>query len=392
MNKPGAAFDRIVSAVAVCRPTKQEQQWLLPVDKEGMKCDVEHSSARLTGDDRGRGLLMNRRGKRRSRRSPGFGAELVLAGALLIGLICATTAKGAFLGLSGAETTGAISQGPSEKIASPPPPPPAPILYDQFDSFSTSAVITQDFEDARNVLDSEAADDFVVPAGQQWNISEVDIYGIYLGGEPPTSVHVRFYRNAAGDLPGVMLAERLDQTYKVSFGEILITVAPPVDLGPGTYWVGVQARLDNAPGNRYAAWVMRTVLSNAGAAWKNPGNGWHTGCTMFQRRPTCIPEFQDPDQVYRLRGTTGPPPPPPPPAPPAAPPPPPPPHVRPCMVPRVIGLRLARARARIRRASCSVGRIRRVRSRRVARVIRQSPRAGSRRPRGAPVNLVVGQR
>jgi len=76
----------------------------------------------------------------------------------------------------------------------------------------------------------------------------------------------------------------------------------------------------------------------------------------------------------------------------AAAPPPPAPPVR-CVVPRVIGMRLATARARIGRANCRVGRVRRARSRRRAgKVLSQSPRAGSLRPRGARVNLVVGRR
>ena len=89
-----------------------------------------------------------------------------------------------------------------------------------------------------------------------------------------------------------------------------------------------------------------------------------------------------------------PPPPPPPPAPPPPvppPPPPPPPPVR-CVVPRVIGLKLGRARTRIRARHCSVGSIRRTRSRRVGRVLAQRPRAGAVRRRGYPVRLVVGRR
>jgi beta-lactam-binding protein with PASTA domain len=58
----------------------------------------------------------------------------------------------------------------------------------------------------------------------------------------------------------------------------------------------------------------------------------------------------------------------------------------------VIGLKLGRAKTRIRNAHCSVGRIRRARSRRVGRVIGQSPRAGTVRRRGFPVRLVVGRR
>ena len=69
-----------------------------------------------------------------------------------------------------------------------------------------------------------------------------------------------------------------------------------------------------------------------------------------------------------------------------------PPPIR-CRVPRVVHKRLATARQRIRRANCSVGRIRRVRARRFrGRVVAQSPRAGRVLRRGARVNLVVGRR
>jgi Tol biopolymer transport system component len=71
--------------------------------------------------------------------------------------------------------------------------------------------------------------------------------------------------------------------------------------------------------------------------------------------------------------------------------PPPPAAVR-CRVPRVVGLRLATARVRIVHAHCRVGRIHRVHSKRVGRVLRQSPRAGTVKPRGAKVGLTVGRR
>jgi len=62
------------------------------------------------------------------------------------------------------------------------------------------------------------------------------------------------------------------------------------------------------------------------------------------------------------------------------------------VVPRVVGLHLIQARTRIRRANCSLGRVRQARSRRVGVVLSQSPRAGARRPVGTRVNLVVGRR
>ena len=72
-------------------------------------------------------------------------------------------------------------------------------------------------------------------------------------------------------------------------------------------------------------------------------------------------------------------------------PPPPPPPAR-CVVPRVTGMTLRRAKSRIRARRCSVGRVRYARSRRVGRVIGQTPRPGTRKPRGFKVKLVVGRR
>src|SRR5919198_2505955 len=77
---------------------------------------------------------------------------------------------------------------------------------------------------------------------------------------------------------------------------------------------------------------------------------------------------------------------------PSPPPPPPAPTAPSCRVPRVVGLRLATARQRIRRASCAVGRVRKKHSKRVGRVLAQSPRAGAKLPQGGRVNLVVGRR
>jgi beta-lactam-binding protein with PASTA domain len=60
----------------------------------------------------------------------------------------------------------------------------------------------------------------------------------------------------------------------------------------------------------------------------------------------------------------------------------------------VLGLRLGAAKTKIRRAHCSVGRIRRVRSRRslFGRVVHQSPRPGTVKRRNFPVKLAIGRR
>jgi dipeptidyl aminopeptidase/acylaminoacyl peptidase len=87
-----------------------------------------------------------------------------------------------------------------------------------------------------------------------------------------------------------------------------------------------------------------------------------------------------------------PPPAPPPPGPPPVPPPPAPPTPVRCHVPRVIGLRMPKARTRIRKAKCAVGAVRRAHSERIGRVLSQKPSAGKLRARGTKVRLVVGRR
>jgi len=57
---------------------------------------------------------------------------------------------------------------------------PQVILYDQYDNATLNApvdITSQDFEPADDAFDAQAADDFVVPGGQTWNVSEVDIMG-----------------------------------------------------------------------------------------------------------------------------------------------------------------------------------------------------------------------
>jgi serine/threonine-protein kinase len=62
-------------------------------------------------------------------------------------------------------------------------------------------------------------------------------------------------------------------------------------------------------------------------------------------------------------------------------------------VPRLKGMKLAKAEKALRRAGCRVGKIKRVKSRKVGRgrVIGTSPPAGRRRPAGSKVELFVSK-
>jgi len=149
------------------------------------------------------------------------------------------------------------------------PAQPNVVLYDQINNPAPTpaGVTSQDFEAVNDAFDSFTADDFVVPAGQTWNITEVDVAGEYSTGGPAASFHVFFYADSA-TLPGALVATRLANPY-VGGANAMITLTSAVTLTPGTYWVAVQARQDFTPAGQWF-WDNRLVILNAGAAWQNP--------------------------------------------------------------------------------------------------------------------------
>ena len=187
-----------------------------------------------------------------------------------------------------AETSNAAAA-PSIAVSFIPSVPPelATILYDQINNPAPTpkppfpgGVTSQDFEPELDDHDSFAADDLVVPAGQIWNISEVHVIGE--SSEPPAppdSFHVFFYTDSTA-LPGTLVASRLANPYS-GFGEFLITLTSPVTLPEGAYWVSVQAREDYSASGEWF-WDNRSVISNSGAAWQNPGGGFGVGCLTLE--------------------------------------------------------------------------------------------------------------
>jgi hypothetical protein len=181
---------------------------------------------------------------------------------------------------------------------------PAVVLYDQLDNPGLFSTGSQDFEPAQDAFDDFTADDFVVPGGQTWNITEVDAQGVYFNGAgPAASFHVFFYQNSGG-LPGANVYTAMAQPYVNNAGVFQVTLAAPAVLSPGTYWVSVQCRMDFGAGGQWG-WTDRTVTSNNPAAWQNPGGGFLV-CPTWGVRTTCIPTSSgEPDQMFRLVGTTG---------------------------------------------------------------------------------------
>jgi hypothetical protein len=180
--------------------------------------------------------------------------------------------------------------------ASPPPHPPYVELWNQNSNFGGS-VNSQNYESAMEQYDSAAADDFTIPAGQKWFISEVDVAGAYVNGSgPASSVIVGFFGTKNG-LPHKV--PQNDHDYFTlnctdnagSFKCVLPTGSlnkPVVRLNAGTWWVSVVA---NCNSQTCGTWNWTTITSVTGyqAVWENETGGYDIiECYRWAPLPTCF--------------------------------------------------------------------------------------------------------
>jgi hypothetical protein len=175
----------------------------------------------------------------------------------------------------------------------------AAVLYDQYNNIAPSnqAVSSNDAPPAAG--DTKGADDFVVPAGSSWSLTGVDARGDDLNASAAFNVYV--YADA-GTLPGGLLAARESLPNNGALPDHSVTLSPPIDLQPGTYWLTVQSDTTNGWG-----WAGRTVQTGSAGAWMSDSalfpcqNAWgrKTDCLMAQA-------ITAPDYVFRLNGTSQP--------------------------------------------------------------------------------------
>lgn len=182
-----------------------------------------------------------------------------------------------------------------------------PVLYDQYDNLDTTgtlftAVCSQDFP-TNNQYDSQAADDFVVPAGQRWQIRQVEAAG-YLSGAAPSAFNVFIYSDG-GNKPGTQIFAKtgiiplLGPALNGGPGSAVALPISGLALGEGHYWISVQAANKDDIGWFF---YFRTVVSNIAGMWQNPNDGFGSGCTTWTTESTCDGSTGSPDFAFRIDG------------------------------------------------------------------------------------------
>ena len=228
---------------------------------------------------------------------------------LRLSLVAAATTAAVLLGSTAFAAAGVtpspnarVGAGAGGGVSLAAAPSLAPTLYDQNDNDGGDGFTSM------SVFDTQAADDFVVPATEGWHVTSVFAPGSDL--LDLSSVTVTIYGDSSG-APGA-------QVYTVtvpsgSFTDDLglfdypggnLTIPIDATLTPGHYWLSVQGD------GSYWFWEIRGVVSNHPAMWQNPDDGFVSGCTSWGDMATCFGALGQPyspnslDLMFTLSGTS----------------------------------------------------------------------------------------
>jgi len=181
--------------------------------------------------------------------------------------------------------------------------PTTSVLYSQNgdvvgDIVSTN--FTSGFGDS--FFNSAAADDFVIPAGQIWHVTGIDVSGEYINtGNPASSEIVTFYRNSRGR-PG-----RIKHSYTLTCtdnsGSFSCPLPTTLKLRGGatgrTYWLSVVA---NCPTNQCEwHWDRIGTVQGNEDMWEDPNGGISSMCEAWHKLSDCF-AFAPSDLIFDIVG------------------------------------------------------------------------------------------
>jgi hypothetical protein len=151
-----------------------------------------------------------------------------------------------------------------------------PILWDQTGSAFGARVSGDHVGDE---LDSQGADDFVVPDGQVWSVTSVFAPGSNGSTHPEPfivpGVNVFIYEDG-GTEPGDLITSYLSVPPTTSPDDLTIPLSPGLVLEAGTYWISVQADFNTLGISDGWLWAVRQTPTGATGVWRS-GSGFGTG-------------------------------------------------------------------------------------------------------------------
>jgi len=174
------------------------------------------------------------------------------------------------------------------------------LIYDQTASQTTQGSLAIYDLDGPETWAVQAADDFSVPVAETWTIDQVVANGFYDGLiNPATSVRVFFYEDDNGQPGSEIISFMGLAPSNDDAGVLTFDLPQTVSLGTGTYWLSVQPEMDFFADGRWF-WFQNSEQVGNEAHWRNPGDGYGTGCVDWGTFSDC--GFVNPDSSFQLFG------------------------------------------------------------------------------------------
>lgn len=139
---------------------------------------------------------------------------------------------------------------------------------------------SQDFAAPDDAYDSEIVDHFSVPYDRRWHLTSVRAIGT---GGTPTTARVTVYDASASSGPGAIRFTREASAAPPDY-EISLAGSPPLSSSP-FYWISIQA-VGGGQANAWR-WSQRADSDGSQPLYRNPGNGYGTGCGFFSQISQC---------------------------------------------------------------------------------------------------------
>ncbi len=158
--------------------------------------------------------------------------------------------------------------------------------YDQITGFPVTGVAISS-QKAVSPYSTRGADDFTLTS--TCVVESVDVLGAFFAGGNYNynRVRIRFYHDSGTAIPGALAPTRFElnpvpgsPNFHVSFP------SAPITLTPGTWWISVRVRMNVSQGQW--GWMTTTPQTGYQAVWKNPGNGFGTGCQSWTPLLNCF--------------------------------------------------------------------------------------------------------
>ncbi|MEQ9187306.1 MAG: T9SS type A sorting domain-containing protein [Cryomorphaceae bacterium] len=174
---------------------------------------------------------------------------------------------------------------------------------------STGASTAQDFEAAYDIYDAQGADDFIVPSGVTWYLDSIVLPGTYSPTAATTcGIQFSIHTDNSGEPGTVIFGDTVNSDLDGNGdGDITYVFSTPLAVSSGHYWLVANGRKNFAGGGGQWYWVRDVNSTGHPGLWRNPGNGFGSGCTAWVPMYNCAAlSIPDSGWAMTLYGCYGP--------------------------------------------------------------------------------------